>query len=67
MLGAANWQFHPLKTSLGMLAVLGIARDDGQDPVNTVQKQLLHTLIAEAALAHERLRLEARMREASRA
>ncbi len=50
-----------------MLAVLGIARDDGRDPVNAVQKLLLHTLIAQAALAHERLRLEDRMREASRA
>ncbi|OAN65699.1 hypothetical protein A7X12_15400 [Sphingomonas sp. TDK1] len=67
VLGAADWQFHPLKTSLGMLAVLGIARDDGRDPVNAVQKLLLHTLIAQAALAHERLRLEDRMREASRA
>lgn len=66
VLGAADWQFHPLKTSLGTLAVLGIARDDGRDPVNAVQKLLLQTLIAQAALAHERLRLEDRMREASR-
>ncbi|WP_139216501.1 DUF4118 domain-containing protein [Sphingomonas sp. NFR04] len=67
VLGAADWQFHPLKTSLGTLAVLGIARDDGRDPVNAVQKLLLHTLIAQAALAHERLRLEDRMRGSSRA
>jgi len=67
VLGAADWQFHPLKTSLGTLAVLGIARDDGRDPVNAVQKLLLQTLIAQAALAHERLRLEDRMREAARA
>lgn len=66
VLGAADWQFHPLKTSLGTLAVLGIARDDGRDPVNAVQKLLLQTLIAQAALAHERLRLEDRMREAAR-
>lgn len=62
ILSAANWQFHPLKTSLGMLAVLGLARDDGRDPVRADQRVLLHTLVAQAALAHERLRLEDRMR-----
>lgn len=67
VLAAADWQFQPLKTSLGTLAVLGIARDDGRDPVNAVQKLLLRTLIAQAALAHERLRLEDRMREEAEA
>ncbi|TFI56416.1 DUF4118 domain-containing protein [Sphingomonas parva] len=61
-LAEANWQFHPLKTSLGILAVLGLARTDGQPPVHPHKKVLLATIIAQAALAHERLRLEDDMR-----
>lgn len=64
VLSAADWQFQPLKTSLGVLAVLGIARDDGRDPVRPDQRVLLLTLVAQAALAHERLRLEDRARAA---
>ncbi len=64
MVSAANWQFHPLKTSLGMLAVLGVAREDGRDPVRADRRVLLSTIIAQAALAHERLRLEDDMRAA---
>lgn len=58
-LAEANWQFHPLKTSLGTLAVLGISKGDGRDPIMPQQKVLLATMIAQASLAHERLRLEA--------
>lgn len=59
-LSACNWQFQPLATSLGTLAVLAIARDDGRDPVPEQRKILLSTMVAQAALAHERLRLEER-------
>lgn len=59
---ASDWQFQPLKTSLGTLAVLGLARDDGRDPVRPDQRLLLSTVVAQAALAHERLRLEDSMR-----
>lgn len=59
-LAAANWQFQPLVTSLGVLAVLGLAREDGRDPVRPEQELLLSTMIAQAALAHERLQLEKR-------
>jgi two-component system sensor histidine kinase KdpD len=62
MLADANWQFQPLKTSLGTMAVLGLARDDGRDPVRADQAVLLSTLLAQAALAHERLLLEDRAR-----
>ena len=62
-LTAADWQFHPLKTALGTLAVLGLARDDGTDPVPADRTVLLSTLVGQAALAHERLRLENEMRE----
>lgn len=57
-LGAADWQFQPLKTSLGRLAVLGLQSEDGRNPVRADRKVLLSTMISQAALAHERLRLE---------
>jgi two-component system sensor histidine kinase KdpD len=63
VLSTADWQFQPLKTSLGRLAVLALARDDGRDPVGAGQRLLLQTLVAQAALAHERLRLEDAMRD----
>ena len=64
-LNAADWQFHPLKTALGTLAILGIARDDGRDPVPSDRAVLLSTLVGQAALAHERLRLETDSRSIS--
>ncbi|HWJ70774.1 MAG TPA: sensor histidine kinase KdpD [Sphingobium sp.] len=64
-LTAADWQFHPLQTSLGVLAVLGVARDDGRDPVPADRAVLLSTLAGQAALAHERLHLEDEMRSIS--
>jgi two-component system sensor histidine kinase KdpD len=62
-LTAADWQFHPLKTALGTLAVLGLARADGAEPVPAERMVLLSTIANQAALAHERLRLEGEMRE----
>lgn len=62
ILSSANWQLRPLKTSLGTLAVLGLARDDGRNPVPADRMVLLSTLTAQAALALERLRLEDQMR-----
>ncbi|MBN8845353.1 MAG: sensor histidine kinase KdpD [Sphingomonadales bacterium] len=59
---ASDWQFHPLKTGLGVLAVLGFARDDGREPLSADKSALLATLVGQAALAHERLRLEGEMR-----
>ncbi|MCA1196527.1 sensor histidine kinase KdpD [Sphingomonas sp. R647] len=64
-LNAADWQFHPLKTALGVLAVIGIARPDGRDPVRADRAVLLQTLLGQAALAHERLKLEDEVREVS--
>lgn len=64
-LTAADWQFHPLKTSLGVLAVIGLARDDGREPITADRAVLLSTLLGQAALAHERLKLEDQVREVS--
>lgn len=66
-LTAINWQFQPLRTSLGVLAIVGVARDDGRDPVASEQKLLFDTLLAQAALAHERLRLEDAARDSGSA
>lgn len=62
---ASDWQFHPLKTGLGVLALLGIASEDGRDPISPDRAALLATLVGQAALAHERLHLEDEMRSLS--
>ncbi|MFW2853574.1 DUF4118 domain-containing protein [Sphingomonas sp. TX0543] len=62
-LNAADWQFHPLRTTLGTLAVVALARGDGGAPVPATRATLLSTLLGQAALAHERLRLEDQLRE----
>jgi len=62
-LTASDWQFQPLRASDRILAVLGLARDDGADPVRSDQFAMLGSLIEQTALALERLRLEAEMRD----
>lgn len=62
-LNAADWQFLPLKTALGVLAVVGVANTLGRDPVPADRAVLLQTLLGQAALAHERLKLEDQVRE----
>ncbi|WP_375288170.1 DUF4118 domain-containing protein [Sphingomonas sp.] len=62
-LTAADWQFHPLATTLGTLAVVAIARPDGGSPVPATRATLLSTLLGQAALAHERLLLEDQLRD----
>lgn len=61
ILPGTNWQFRPLVTSLGSLAVVGLASEDGRNPVPAERELLLGTLLSQAALAHERLRLEDRL------
>ncbi|QMW24203.1 sensor histidine kinase [Sandaracinobacteroides saxicola] len=63
-LTGSEWQFHPLATSLGVLAVLGIARDAG-DAVPPERRVLFTTMLGQAALAQERLKLEAEARDVS--
>lgn len=64
-LTAADWQFHPLKTALGTLALVGLSRPDGGEVVTADRAVLLTTLLGQAALAHERLKLEDQVREVS--
>lgn len=62
-LTASDWQFQPLRAGDRVLAVLGLAREDGGDPVRSDQLPLLGSLIDQTALALERLRLESEMRD----
>ena len=62
-LTASDWQFHPLTTALGVLGVLGIAPNSPGDPVPTERRVLFTTMLGQAALAHERLTLEATARQ----
>ncbi|HEY0269565.1 MAG TPA: sensor histidine kinase KdpD [Sphingomonas sp.] len=64
-LNAADWLFAPLKTSLGTLGVLGLARENGREPVPADRAVLLSALVGQAALAHERIHLEDEMRQVS--
>ena len=62
-LTASDWLFQPLRTGGRTLGVLGVAREDGGDPIRSDQLPLLTSLLDQAALALERLRLEAEMRD----
>ena len=62
-LTASDWLFQPLRAGDRTLAVLGVARDDGSDPIRSDQLPLLAGLLDQAALSLERLRLEAEMRD----
>ncbi len=62
-LTASDWQFHPLETALGVLGVLGVAGSNGREPIAPDRRVLFATLLGQAALAHERLKLEADTRE----
>lgn len=62
-LTASDWQFQPLRAGDRIQAVLGLAREDGGDPIRSDQLALLGSLIDQTALALERLRLETEMRD----
>jgi two-component system sensor histidine kinase KdpD len=62
-LAASDWQFRPLHAGERVLAVLGLGRDDGGDPIRSDQLPLLTSLLDQTSLALERLRLEGEMRD----
>lgn len=62
-LAASEWLFQPMKAGERTLAVLGIARADGGDPVRADQLPLLTSLIDQGTLILERLRLQAELRD----
>lgn len=61
-LTASDWLFHPLRASAasgrGVMAVLGIAREDAGDPVRSDGVPLLMSLIDQASIAFDRMALE---------
>jgi K+-sensing histidine kinase KdpD len=57
-MNAASWRFQPLETSLGRLAILGVARGDGRNPIEEKQTLSYRSLVNQASLACERLHLE---------
>jgi len=61
-IASAEWRVEPLRTSLGVLAILAFVRHDGRDPVRADRGVLFNTLVSQAALAHERLILEDSLR-----
>jgi two-component system sensor histidine kinase KdpD len=62
-LTASDWLFYPLKTNERTIAVIGLARDDARDTVRPDQLPLLMSLLDQATLALERMRLGEDMRE----
>jgi len=62
-LAASEWLFQPLRAGERVLAVLGVARDSGGDPIRADRLPLLASLLDQAALVLERLRLETEMRD----
>ena len=62
-LTASDWLFHPLRSTGGTLAAIGIARDDGRESVPSDRLPLLMSLLDQASLALERARLEDDMRD----
>lgn len=61
-----EWQFHPVRSGTAVIAVMGLARDDGAPPVRADQLQLLDNLLDQVALALERGRLESEAHEFAR-
>jgi two-component system sensor histidine kinase KdpD len=62
-LTAADSLFMPVRNAGHTLAALGLARDDGREPVTSDQLSLLTGLLDQAALGLERARLEHEMRD----
>jgi two-component system sensor histidine kinase KdpD len=57
-LTASDWLFHPLRTSRGVLGVLGIAREDAGEPLRSDRLPLLMSLLDQASIALDRMVLE---------
>ena len=63
-LTASDWLFHPLRTTRGVLGVLGVARDDAGEPLRSDQRPLLMSLLDQASIAFDRMALEEEMLDA---
>ncbi|HUD90439.1 sensor histidine kinase KdpD [Sphingobium sp.] len=63
-LTASDWLFHPLRTTRGVLGVLGLAREDAGEPLRSDQIPLLMSLLDQASIAFDRMALEEEMLDA---
>ncbi len=61
----ADWLFFPVQAKEGVVATMGLARDDGTPPLGEEQRPLLVNLLDQVALALARVRLEEEMRDLS--
>ena len=62
-LAASQWFFQPLVAGDHVLGVLGLAQEDGRHALRSDQLPLFASLVEQAALVLERLRLEHEMRD----
>jgi len=62
-LTSSDWLFYPLTTRRGVIAVVGVSRQDGKDPVRADQLSLLMSLLEQATLVLERMQLQDDMRD----
>ncbi|AGH50173.1 osmosensitive K+ channel signal transduction histidine kinase [Sphingomonas sp. MM-1] len=62
-LASSDWYFQPLRAGDRTQGVLGLAKEDGGDPLRADQLPLLTSLVDQAALVMERFRLEEEMRD----
>ncbi|ATE65798.1 sensor histidine kinase [Rhizorhabdus dicambivorans] len=62
-LTGSDWLFYPLKTSRGVVGVVGLTRDDGAMPVPADKTSLLLSLTDQSALVIERMQFEDEMRD----
>ncbi|HEU0067540.1 MAG TPA: sensor histidine kinase KdpD [Sphingomonas sp.] len=62
-LAASGWFFQPIRAGDRTLAVLGLARENSEDPMRSDRLPLLMNLVDQAALVLERLRLAMEMRD----
>jgi two-component system sensor histidine kinase KdpD len=58
-----DWQFHAVRSREGILAAVGLVRDDDEIAVREEQLELLASLLDQVALALERARLEREARD----
>jgi two-component system, OmpR family, sensor histidine kinase KdpD len=54
----AEWQVHPVRSGAQVLAAVGLAHDDGSQPVDESELPLLGNLLDQVALALDRARVE---------
>jgi two-component system sensor histidine kinase KdpD len=62
-LTASDWFFTAIRTADRTLAAIGLAREDGREPLSSDQMPLLTGLLDQAALGLERARLEHETRD----